>query len=714
MNSIFELFGTIAINNKGANKGIDETSSKAKKLANTFGQIGQEAVKVGKTVAKGMAVISAAGAAAASLLLKSSIGNYAEYQQLVGGIETLFGAGGKSLEEYAESVGKSVEEASGEYDKLMASQDAVLENSKNAYKTAGLSANEYMATATSFAASLLQGLGGDTAAAATMTDMAIQDMADNANKMGTDISMIQNAYQGFAKRNYTMLDNLKLGYGGTATEMARLINDSGVMGETFVATAENLNEVSFAKMIEAIHVVQKEMGITGTTTKEAEKTITGSFNAWKAAGSNLLTAIASGDKQSMSEATAAFTAQTKVLLDNLKPVVSNVISSIGTLLTELWPDISAQALDFGSEIIAQIINGITGSSITSEDVKSTLEKLLDVGETALGNTLSFIKDTLAWISENKETVILAVGAIGAAFLVWKMYTDPIGTTIQLIAAGLALLVTNWEAVKNAIAGAIAKIRTFLGLSPTVSENQEEYLALVQANAEKSTVQKYAGRYAHWTWEQRSAAEDLAYNMAQGRSTADDVATLKELGLDQTAIDMLKQDVSEALASVDFTIDNLYVMFEPSTQANLQAQLNAMPLKVDVMTGKILGLFGGIGSAVHADGTHGGGVSRLDEDGSHASGIRYVPRDDYLARLHLGEIVLPRHEADEYRSSKGNGTDTSRLEGIMQQVLGIMQQVAANTASGQNIVLDTGAMVGQLAPRLDAQLGILTARKERRG
>lgn len=670
--NIFELFGTIAINNKGANKGIDETSSKAKQLANTFGKIGQEALKVGKTIAKGMAVVGAAGTAAVSLLMKNSISNYAEYEQLVGGVETLF----------KDSQGK------------------VMEYAKNAYKTAGLSANDYMSTVTSFSASLLQGLGGDTAAAAEMANMAVTDMADNANKMGTDISMIQNAYQGFAKRNYAMLDNLKLGYGGTATEMARLINDSGVMGETFVATAENLNEISFAKMIEAIHVIQTEMGITGTTAEEAEKTITGSFNAWKSAGSNLLTAIASGDAKSMSEATEAFTAQTKILLDNLKPVVSNVISSIGTLLTELWPDIASQALDFGSEIIAQIINGITGSSITSADVKATLEKILDIGETALGNTLSFIKDALQWISDNKEFVVAAIAAIGAALLAWKLYTDPIGTAISAISAGLLLLVTNWEAVKNAIAGAISKIRTFLGLSPTVSENQEEYLALVKANAEKSNMQKYAGRYAHWTWDQRSTAEDLAYAMAQGYSYDDEVARLKELGLDQSAIDMLRQDISDAIASGEFTVDNLYVMFQPAAEANLQSQLNSMNLTARVNISNMAGVFAGLGGTGYS------------VDGSHASGLRYVPYDNYLANLHRGEIVLPRNEADEWR--RGSSIDTSRLESIMQQVLGIMQQVAANTASGQNIVLDTGAMVGQLAPRLDAQLGILTARKERRG
>lgn len=623
--NIFELFGTIAINNKGANKGIDETNAKAKKLASAFGQVGQTALKVGKTVAKGMAVISAAGASAVGLLLKNSIGNYAEYEQLVGGIETLF----------------------------KDSQGRMLKYAQNAYKTAGLSANEYMATATSFAASLLQGLGGDTEAAAIMTDMAIQDMADNANKMGTDISMIQNAYQGFAKQNYTMLDNLKLGYGGTATEMARLINDSGVMGETFVATAKNLNEISFAKIIEAIHVMQKEMGITGTTAKEAEKTITGSFNAWKSAGSNMLTAIASGDEKSIKEATEAFTAQTKVLLANLSPVVSDVISSIGTLLTELLPDIGQQALNFGSEIIAQIVNGITGSSITSEEVKNAINSILDIGSTALDNTLSFIKDTLQWIGDNEEFVKTAIVAIAGAFLGFKVATDPIGAAVGLIAAGLVALIANWESVKTAIQNALDKI--------------SEFFAVTIPDAWEDMVQDIAD----WWSENVEAPINRAIGLLKEFFNQ---PSFKEVVLRITTI-------QSAGGDLDDRKNNDPSIYHPSWQDFLD---------------------------------NGGLTEDEPTPPGKASGFRYVPYDNFRANLHMGEMVLPRNEAEEYRSGKNSGTDTSRLENIMQQVLGIMQQVATNTAGGQNVVLDTGILVGQMVPRLDAQLGTLTARKGRRG
>ena len=205
-----------------ANKG-------ASGISNALGKIGGVAKTVGKVTAVGLGVASTAVVA----LGKSAIGAYANYEQLVGGVETLF----------------------------KDSADTVIKNASKAYRTAGLSANEYMETVTSFSASLLQSLGGDTVKASEMADMAITDMSDNANKMGTSMEMIQNAYNGFAKQNFTMLDNLKLGYGGTKEEMQRLLAD-----------AEKLSGIhydisSFSDITEAIHVIQTELDITGTTAK---------------------------------------------------------------------------------------------------------------------------------------------------------------------------------------------------------------------------------------------------------------------------------------------------------------------------------------------------------------------------------------------------------------------------------------------------------------
>lgn len=236
----------------------------------------------------------AASAAAVVGLGTAAVKSYANYEQLSGGIQTLF----------------------------KGSADQVMKYANQAYKTAGMSANQYMETVSSFSASLLQGLGGNTEKAAKYANRAVIAMSDNANKMGTSMSAIQYAYQGFAKQNYTMLDNLKLGYGGTASEMARLVNDSGVMGKSFKATAKNINSISFDKIIDAIQVTQDKLGYTGTTAKEASTTIEGSFNSMKAAWENFTTALGGGGDvdKSMQELIETV----KTWLGNLIPVVEKI------------------------------------------------------------------------------------------------------------------------------------------------------------------------------------------------------------------------------------------------------------------------------------------------------------------------------------------------------------------------------------------------------
>ena len=215
---------------------------------------------VGGTI-KAFTAFSAAAATAMVAITKGAVENYGDYEQLVGGVETLFGAGGQSLSEYAKSVGKTTTEAKDEYNNLIKAQEAVIEKANGAYKTAGMSANDYMETVTSMSAALIQSLDGDTVAAAEKADMAITDMSDNANKMGSDIESIKNAYSGFAKANYTMLDNLKLGYGGTKEEMQRLLDDATKIS----GVKYDLSQ--YGDIVDAIHVVQTEMGITGTTAK---------------------------------------------------------------------------------------------------------------------------------------------------------------------------------------------------------------------------------------------------------------------------------------------------------------------------------------------------------------------------------------------------------------------------------------------------------------
>lgn len=356
---------------KKVDKHLDKTGKKTvdikAKMKSMFSAIGKGALTSVKALAKVSVAAAKIGVVAATVvatgltaMTKSAVEQYADYEQLVGGVETLF----------------------------KDSSDKVVEYANNAYKTAGLSANEYMDTVTSFSASLLQGLGGDTEKAAETANLAITDMSDNANKMGTDMASIQNAYQGFAKQNYTMLDNLKLGYGGTASEMARLINDSGVLGDTMTVTADNVNSVSFDKMIEAIHVVQTDMGITGTTAKEAATTIQGSIGMMKSAWTNLLTGMAD-PSQDMGVLINNLVDSVMAVADNLVPRIADTLPRIVTGISSLAQKLAPYIPPLIEQILPSLIQGAT--SLLSELVNNLpgiLETLLPGIGGELGQTLT--------------------------------------------------------------------------------------------------------------------------------------------------------------------------------------------------------------------------------------------------------------------------------------------------------------------------------------
>lgn len=327
-------------------KNVDnEVTSKSNGIAN----------KIGGAFMKGAAV---AGTALTGLVA-ASVNAYADMEQNLGGVETLF----------------------------KDSADKVIANSKRAYESAGMSANEYMETVTGFSASLLQGLGGDTQKAAEIADMAVTDMADNANKMGTSMGLIQNAYQGFAKQNYTMLDNLKLGYGGTQSEMARLINDSGVLGDTMTVTAETVNQVSFDKIIEAIHKIQDNMGITGTTSKEAADTITGSMSSAKAAFDNFLSGAGDIDTVVDTFTTAgknimnALIEMAPKITEGLVQLVNGLIPQIPTLIQNLLPTIVQGVIQLAQGLITalpQIISVLT--QMLPQIIQMVINGLMQIGQ----------------------------------------------------------------------------------------------------------------------------------------------------------------------------------------------------------------------------------------------------------------------------------------------------------------------------------------------
>nr|DAI28310.1 MAG TPA: tail tape measure protein [Caudoviricetes sp.] len=308
---------------------------------------------------------------------KQSIEGYAQYEQLIGGVQTLFNETDLSLEDYASSVGKSTSEVQAEWSQLTAGGRMVANNAEEAFRTVGLSANEYMETVTSFSASLIQSLGGDTKAAAAKADLAITDMSDNANKMGSDMQSIQNAYQGFAKQNYTMLDNLKLGYGGTKQEMERLLTDA----EKISGIKYDIS--SYADIVDAIHVVQTEMGITGTTAEEAATTIEGSAKSMKAAWQNFLTGVSVGDNDG---------------IGNLDVLVGNVVDGVKTFADNLIPRLQIMLPRF-AEGLTQLANGL------APYVGPALETLLPPLMQGIGGLVSGIVQALPMAVEAISAVI---------------------------------------------------------------------------------------------------------------------------------------------------------------------------------------------------------------------------------------------------------------------------------------------------------------------
>ncbi len=371
--------------------GIEAVNNEMKNTS-VVSQFGS-ALKSGLAVAaKAAAAATAAAAGAVIALTKSAVENYGEYEQLVGGVETLFKDSAGTVDEYA----------------------------KNAYQTAGLSANEYMETVTSFSASLLQSMGNDTEAAAKKADQAITDMSDNANKMGTDMQSIQNAYQGFAKQNYTMLDNLKLGYGGTKEEMQRLIDDANALNAA-QGNYTNYSIESYADIVDAIHTVQTEMGITGTTAKEASTTIEGSIGAMKAAYANFVTGLGN-DNADISELSSQLIQSVGTVAENVLPVVETVLKNIAEAVQRDGPEMIEkfvsyaieklpEVISLGLQMVISLVKGIAQNIpqlVTSvlnmmativQTIWDSLPDIIEVGKNIVRGLWEGIKAMASWIGD---------------------------------------------------------------------------------------------------------------------------------------------------------------------------------------------------------------------------------------------------------------------------------------------------------------------------
>ena len=328
--NLFDLFARIILDTSDYDDNLDEASRNTESFADKLKNGLSTAAKVG-------AAALTAAATGVAALTKASLDQYAEYEQLVGGVDTLFKDASDTIQQYA----------------------------SNAYKTAGVSANTYMEQATAFSASLIQSLGGDTQAAAEYANQAIMDMSDNANKMGTDIESIQQTYQSLMRGNYAMLDNLKLGYGGTKSELERLVADAEEL------TGQALDPAKFSDVITAIHAVQENMGITGTTAKEAATTIEGSIGMMQAAWQNLLAGFGNEDAD-LGQLIGNFTSSVETAAQNVVPRITQILSGLGTAIQQLAPIISSEIpsllssmlpalISAGSQLLVGLVTGLVGA-----------------------------------------------------------------------------------------------------------------------------------------------------------------------------------------------------------------------------------------------------------------------------------------------------------------------------------------------------------------
>lgn len=406
---VFDLFAKITLDSSEYEKGLKNAKSSASGLTGLFGKVGSAASTVGKgifnvatNVAKVSVAATTAGATAISALTGLAINSYADYEQLVGGVETLYKTSADKVQQYA----------------------------ADAYKTAGLSANEYMNTATTFAAALVSSLGGDTEQAAELANTAIGDMSDNANKMGTDMESIQNAYNGFSKQNYTMLDNLKLGYGGTKQEMQRLLDDANKLN----AAQGNYTKYSidsYADVVSAIHDVQNAMGITGTTSKEASTTIQGSVNATKSAWSNLVTGIAD-DNANFEQLISNFVDSATTAASNIIPRIEAALNGAAKLIESLVPPIMAelpglietvlpQLAQSAVNIVQTLVTGISANAAQLIDSAIQIITVLGNGiyqmlPTVAQSALQIVLTLVSKLNENLPQMLDTAGQMLIAFV----------------------------------------------------------------------------------------------------------------------------------------------------------------------------------------------------------------------------------------------------------------------------------------------------------
>ena len=705
MSSIFELFGTIALNTGGAEKQLAKISAAGKKVGSVLGKgfkvAGEAALQMGKVIGAGVA----AGTTAMGKLVSSAMSAYASYEQLEGGVKKLFGDDAQNL---------------------------VMEYARNAYRTAGLSANEYMDTVTSFSASLISSLGKDTVAAAAYADLAITDMADNANTFGTSMEDIQNAYKGFSKQNYTMLDNLKLGYGGTQKEMERLLADASKL------SGVKYKIENFSDIIEAIHVIQDNQGIAGTTAAEAEKTISGSVNAAKAAWKNLLSGLADGEQDidqlvsNLSE--TVLTAAQKNIVPRLQTMAPRLVQAVQTLVSTLGPQLpgiintilpgmveAATTLITG---LADVLPDLLGSIIdvlpsVVKQIGGALKKLFPsllktfkslIGKIDFKGLGQAIGSGLRSIVTNLPQILSDIG--NAIKWAWENIAYPL---IQGIFKGIfGIDLPDWDKVAESISDWWEDVKTAVGGALEIA-----FKAIGDAlTSAKEAVEKW--------WGNVKALFGNLLTIVFGLGTGDDQEAAKEAvtkwwGEVKTKIGgalsimwhllnplniarQVRNAWNTATSGLNLTV--CYNVIKNAVPAAIEDALNPDAPTGSLTTPTVSGIRGAeiinsiINPFAHADGAIFSKPTLFDT----SSGYHLVGEAGAEAVAPIG--VLQGYVKSAVAEAMGSG-----MERKLDQMLAALQ----NGFSGMNqqqIVLDTGVLVGATAGKMDKRLGRMALRKGR--
>lgn len=469
MNSpALEVFAKLTMDSSEFDKGLDKAKEGANGFASSFKNVGSAVMGGLATVGKSLLAVYGTASAAVLKLGKDAVESFGNYEQLVGGVQKLYGNAGQSLEEYAQSHGKSVDEIRDEWQSLEDSQNAVIKNAEQAYLTSGMSMNEYMQTATSFSAALINSLGGDTEKAAEITDIAMRAMSDNVNTFGSDAEAVSNAFMGLSRNNYTMIDNLKLGYSGTAQGMLELINDSGVLGRTLTDTSE-LAEVGFDKMVLAIQAVQEQQGIAGTTAREALHTIEGSATATRKAWENIITAIGKGE--GIGDAISGL--MTALLgdesgggfINNIIPRIKTVAFGIADALMQMSPVIADVLPSLFNALFPSMFSAATSLIATLGEalpviIGQLFPILSDTAGTIISTFVGYILENLPLLLESGISLIgsMAEGARNnlpemlktAIYVLRQVLSEIVQQIPAFLVAGLDLILGLGEGLLKAV------------------------------------------------------------------------------------------------------------------------------------------------------------------------------------------------------------------------------------------------------------------------